>query len=270
MSSPFVSGFAIKGHREDDVPLAQVERVGTTAVAAGLATQLKALLAQADNLGGANADFILLQVVQVLQEEQEALLGATQRLIYASYERGVTVAAGSLAATPRLLVDWQIMSREAYTFAERYSFELVSELNQTTQAGLRSALLQWIKEGGRLEDLADSLRPIFANEAATQRIEALFHVDRARMIAETEATRAYAQGKVDTWLASGEAAKGPEVAPPAHPRCRCDIAMERQDDGSWLWRWDTARDEKTCDICRGYKYVGVARQAPALAGLLQE
>jgi HK97 family phage portal protein len=268
MSSPFGRGVGgtLKVAREDDEPLGQIERVATTAVTVGLEAQLRALLAQADTLGGRNADQIVLQVMRVVQEEQEALLGATQRVLYASYERGVTVATGTLAPTARLRVDWQMMSQEARSFAEKYSYNLVTDLNATTEKGLREALVRWIESGGRLEELADSIRPLFANEAATRRIEALFNVDRARMIAETEATRAYAQGKIDTWLQSGEVERGPEVAPPAHPRCRCDIATERQDDGSWLWRWDTARDERVCPICTGYKYVGLARSAPAMIG----
>jgi hypothetical protein len=269
MSSPFGrvgGGSSLKVTREDDEPMAQIERVATTAVLAGLEKQLRALMAQAGTLGGQNVDFIMLQVVNILQEEQEALLGATQRVLYASYERGVSVATGTLAPSVRLRVDWQMMSLEARRFAEQYSFNLVTDLNATTERGLREAVLRWIESGGRLEELADSIRPLFANEAATRRIEAMFHVDRARMIAETEATRAYAQGKIDTWLQSGEVERGPEVAPPAHPRCRCDIATERQDDGSWLWRWDTARDERVCPVCTGYKYVGLARSAPATIG----
>lgn len=258
-----------KAHREDDRELGKIERTAVREIHDGLQAQLAALEAQANELGARNIDALIVQMAQVVDDEKGELTGATQRLIYASTERGATAVAQVMPRTLSMLVDWQMMSKEAFTFSQTYSFDLVTDLNKTTERGLRYALETWIEEGGTLDDLTDSIRPIFANEEATRRIEALFGIDRARLIATTEATRAYAQGKVDAWMASGEAETPPEKIPPAHPGCRCDIAMERQTDGSWLWRWDTARDDRVCPICSPYissPYVGVARRSPRDVG----
>lgn len=260
---------AQKAHREDDRELGKIERTAVREIHDGLQAQLAALEAQANELGARNIDALIVQMAQVVDDEKGELTGATQQLIYASTERGATAVAQVMPRTLSMLVDWQMMSKEAFTFSQTYSFDLVTDLNKTTERGLRYALETWIEEGGTLDDLADSIRPIFANEAATKRIEALFGIDRARLIATTEATRAYAQGKVDAWMASGEAEVPPAKIPPAHPGCRCDIAMERQTDGSWFWRWDTARDDRVCPICSPYissPYVGVARRNPRDVG----
>lgn len=254
-----------KTHREDDRELGKIERTAVREIHDGLQAQLAALEAQANELGARNIDALIVQMVQVIDEEKGELTGATQRLIYASTERGATAVAQVMPRTLSMLVDWQMMSKEAFTFSQTYSFDLVTDLNKTTERGLRYALETWIEEGGTLDDLTDSIRPIFANEEATRRIEALFGIDRARLIATTEATRAYAQGKVDAWMASGEAEVPPAKIPPAHPGCRCDITMERLADGSWRWRWDTARDDRVCPICSPYQlspYLGLARRSP--------
>lgn len=255
----------LKAHREDDERLERIERTAVRDIHDGLQAQLAALEARADELGGRNADALIVQMVEVMDEEREELEGAVQKMVYASTEQGATAVAQAMPRTLNMLVDWQMMSREAFNFSQAYSFDLVTDLNKTTERGLRYALETWIEEGGTLGDLADSIRPLFANEAATRRIEALFNIDRAKLIATTEATRAYAQGKVNSWMASGEAETPPEKIPPAHPGCRCDISMERQADGSWLWRWDTARDDRVCPICSPYilnPYVGLARKSP--------
>ncbi|NJN53997.1 MAG: hypothetical protein HC804_04095 [Anaerolineae bacterium] len=162
-------------------------------------------------------------------------------------------------------IDWALADAAAAEFVKGYAFDLVTGINNTTASRLRGVVVDWIEKGGTLDDLTESIRPIFANEAATARIEAIFNVDRARMIAETEATRAYAEGKIAGYTASGLAEYPPEKKPPddSHVRCRCDVTLERQPNGEWHWVWLTANDEFTCPTCSALhnQSVGLAKEA---------
>ncbi|MCI0728855.1 MAG: hypothetical protein L0332_19365 [Chloroflexi bacterium] len=183
---------------------------------------------------------------------------------------GVDSAAQNLPLDVGLSFSWDLAAADARAFVEEYAFDLVTDLNATTEAGLRQAMLAWIDDGGTLDDLVDSIRPVFANEPATARIEAMFNVDRARMIAETEGTRAYAEGKIRAYTANGLADQPPNKKPPndSHVRCRCDVALVKMDDGSWHWVWFTARDEIVCPICRPLagQSVGLAKAAVVQEG----
>lgn len=189
---------------------------------------------------------------------------AVFRLVYRSVAAGMVSAPFDLPEVAlEQDVDWGMMDSNAYSFAETYTYDLVTGINQTTERGLRNALTRWIEEGGTMDDLVESIRPVFANEAATRRIENLFKVDRARMIAVTEATRAYVQGTVQYWVAQGFAM--PREAPPKHVNCRCDIAIKKDEFGNYWWIWLTAKDEKVCPLCNPYilnPQISIAKAAP--------
>jgi hypothetical protein len=211
---------------------------------------LAELETQANELGGQNIDAIVGRMMERVTEKGE-FREAVFRLVYRSVAAGMVSAPADL---PEIAleedVDWQMMDVNAYSFAETYTYDLVTGINQTTERGLRNALTRWIEEGGTLDELTESIRPVFANEAATRRIESLFKVDRARMIAATEATRAYVQGTVQYWVAQGFAM--PREAPPKHPNCRCDIAIKKDEFGNYWWVWFTAKDERVCPLCNPY------------------
>ena len=137
--------------------------------------------------------------------------------------------------------DYTLVNKDARRWAETYSYELVSGIDETTQAHLRQSIKQWMDNGLPLRSLKRELVPIFGR-------------DRAELIATTEVTRAYAEGNRFAYAASGVVEEilwrtatdervcpvcGPLADkyaplktgfpgvkggfPPAHPRCRCWI-----------------------------------------------
>lgn len=257
---------AVKVNRDDNPTVGNIEAEAIREILAAFQAQLEAVEAVD---GGRTVDIIVGKMTAAVQSHSQPLEAAVFRLVYQTVQAGMVNAVASIPAEMGITVDWGLLSSEAQSFAQTYSFNLVTELNATTEKGLREVLLQWIEEGGTMDDLTDSIRPIFANQPATLRINAKFSVERARMIAETEATRAYAQGKVDAWTKSGAAENPPDEVPPAHVRCRCDVHMIRLEDGSWWWRWYTANDELVCEICSPYitkPLLNMARRAPSQRG----
>jgi len=217
---------------------------------------------------GRSEDEIIASIETILAANSEDLLTAVATLLTSGTEAGGAMVADTLIGTG-ISVDWALADAAASEFVQGYSFDLVTGINNTTATRLRGVLRSWIEQGGDMEELANSIRPIFANEPATARIEAIFNVDRAQMIAETEATRAYAEGKVAGYMASGLADLPPERKPPddSHVRCRCDVTLEKQENGEWHWIWLTANDELVCDICGPLheQSVGLAKEAYVVA-----
>ena len=252
---------AVKVNRDDNPTVGNIEAQAIRDILAAFEEQLAAVQAVD---GGRTVDVIVGKMTAAVQSHSQPLEAAVFRLVYQTVQAGMVNAVASIPTEMGITVDWGLLSSEAQSFAQTYTFDLVTELNATTEKGLREVLLKWIEEGGTMDDLTDSIRPIFADQPATLRINAKFSVERARMIAETESTRAYAQGKVDAWTKSGAAKYPPKKVPPAHVRCRCDIHMMRREDGSWWWRWYTANDDIVCEICSPYiasPFLNVARDA---------
>jgi len=151
----------------------------------------------------------------------------------------------------RLQLDYGLTNAEAATWARRYSYELIKDIDKTTRDVIRSAVTDFIKDPDyTMADLFDLLEPQFGRV-------------RAERIAVTEVTRAYSQGQrmaretlkeqfpgvtvVDRWFTNnddlvcpvcgpldgeerenGEQFYQPEDAyqdgyPPRHPNCRCWI-----------------------------------------------
>lgn len=262
--------FALKAdlHREDNPELDDIELTGTQEIGAALQAQL-ATIGRAR--GGSSVDEIVAMMEAALVASGDDLLTAVTALLTDAAAAGIQAAGDSLVSTIGLgaSMDFALADAAAADFVRGYAFDLVTGINNTTSSRLRGVMVDWIEKGGTLDDLTAGIRPIFANEPATARIEAIFNVDRARMIAETEATRAYAQGKVVGYQASGLADFPPEKVPPddSHVRCRCDVTLERQPNGEWHWIWLTARDELVCPICAPLdgQSVGLAREAFVVA-----
>lgn len=89
---------------------------------------------------------------------------------------------------------------------------------------------------------------------------------RAETIARTETIRASAAGQAAAWEQAREAGllapgsllrrdfatpDGVTVPyPPAHPRCRCALALKRRPDGTSVIVWVVTPDDRLCPICR--------------------
>lgn len=247
-------------HREDSHDLNDVEQAAVADIYAVLQRQMRAVT----NARGRTEAEIATSIETILATNSDDLLRAITTLLTNSTQVGLDFVVESLMGLSAS-VDWRLADAAASEFVQGYAFDLVTGINNTTAARLRGVMRSWIEKGGDMDDLTNSIRPIFANEPATARIEAIFNVDRARMIGETEATRAYAEGKVIGYTSSGLADYPPEKKPPddSHVRCRCDITLQKMEDGSWHWVWLTANDEHVCDICGPLheQSVGLAKAA---------
>lgn len=171
-------------------------------------------------------------------------MGAGQEAIYhgsaANPQRPVSAKA--------LEIDWTLLAREARDYARQYVYDLIRNVDATTRQQVQQAVTQWIESGQSLDELKKSLQAIFNDPA------------RARLIAQTETTRAFAAGSQERYRRADvkfvkwysvrdgsvcpickdlvgttapidegfKTAKG-TVFPPAHPSCRCYIRPVLED-----------------------------------------
>lgn len=134
-----------------------------------------------------------------------------------------------------LMINWELVNQQAADWAEVYGYDLVRGITDTTLKLLQDAIDMWIGNGEIFPDLVSRVSAIFDNPR------------RARLIATTEATRAYAEGNTIAW----------------------------QDAGAWGREWRTAVDELVCPICGGLHrkqtamgeaFSGVIKNPPAHPG----
>jgi hypothetical protein len=140
-------------------------------------------------------------------------------------------------------VDWSLVNESASQWARQYSYNLVSGINATTQRAVGQAVGNFYSQAWTMGDLRRKLGNIYGPV-------------RADMIAQTEVTRAAAEGErgvvaeigkegirmVEVWQTSNDEIVCPicgprhgkkqgdgwtrNDGPPAHPRCRCWINHE--------------------------------------------
>jgi hypothetical protein len=140
-------------------------------------------------------------------------------------------------------VDWSLVNEAASSWARQYSYELVGGINDTSRRAVGQAVANFYDQGLTMGDLRGRLGRIFSPV-------------RADMIAQTEVTRAAAEGErevvaeiakegirmVEVWQTSNDELVCPicgprhgkkvgdgwtrNQGPPAHPRCRCWINHE--------------------------------------------
>ncbi len=148
---------------------------------------------------------------------------------------GVSIAVDQLAGAG-IRFDYRLVNEEAARWAKSYSYELVRGIDATTQTVLRTEFDAWTRTGEPYSALVRRLAPTFGRQ-------------RAKLIATTETTRAYAEGSMAIYRASGVVA-GVEwltagdravckicspldgkvfplaglTKPPLHPGCRCALA----------------------------------------------
>ena len=163
---------------------------------------------------------------------------ALSRALQDGVDLGVSVAVNQLENVG-FGFDWTLVNTDARNWATSYAGELIRNIEQTTVNSVRQSVSRWIDNGEPLQALIDDLRPTFSAR-------------RAELIASTEVTRAFAEGSIRAYQASGIVseiewqtardeivAKCPVCAPrhgkrstlaarevdgigiPGHPRCRC-------------------------------------------------
>jgi SPP1 gp7 family putative phage head morphogenesis protein len=105
--------------------------------------------------------------------------------------------------------DYTLANADAREWARRYTDEVMEQLNVTNDRIVGEAVARWVENGEPLQALEDDLARHFNRQ-------------RARRIAATETTRAYAEGNRAAFQESG-------------------VVDEVQ--------WRTANDERVCPIC---------------------
>lgn len=141
--------------------------------------------------------------------EREELRRLVQRHLLDAGLEAAQRALNDLVSEYGVGVDFALVNEAVREWASRYSYELVRGITDTTRDALQRAVADWVQSGQPLDALAEQLAPLFGET-------------RARMIAVTEVTRAFAEGNRETWRASGIVGG---------------------------MRWNTARDELVCPIC---------------------
>jgi SPP1 gp7 family putative phage head morphogenesis protein len=174
---------------------------------------------------------------------QDAIVRELQAVALAGSDFGRQQVEGAVFGVRKAALEmtmWELANNAAADWALSYGYELVRGLLSTTRDRLQREVAEYIRNS---ETIGELTRRIASGE--------IFGESRARMIAVTEVTRAYAEGNRAAWKASGviEGREwrtnadelvcpvcGPlagQVAgldenfgdgisgPPAHPRCRC-------------------------------------------------
>lgn len=252
--------------RQNNRLVDDLEQRGLNGVASALARQKVILENSMGGVGNASETELEILLTQAIENSSPDVQAALFDMTYTTMTAGIATAAQSVPYTLGMGVDWNLPNYQAEQFARSYSYELVTGINDTTKRGMQQALSRFILNGGTMDELTETIRPLFQDEIATRIIEGTFGVDRARMIAVTETTRAYAEGKIAGYSASGLAETPPEKKPPrdSHPSCRCDVRPTSDEDGAWYWVWLTSNDSFVCSICMPLhqKKVGIAKPAP--------
>ena len=208
-----------------------IEAAAAADIADALERQRRALLPA--NVTLANAD----DVARRVSETSGSVRDALRRMLIESADLGVSVAVAQFD-TIGYGFDWTLVNVAARDWANRHAGELITLINDTTRNQVRQAVAAWIENGDPLPALIRELAPVFGGE-------------RAKLIAATEVTRAYAESNRLAYIESGVVEEiefrnsmdertcpicGPRGGrrtsvtnpdfdgyglPPLHPRCRC-------------------------------------------------
>ena len=179
----------------------KLERSAVRQLMALMDGQLNAITA------GVEAGLSVSEIVTQFGDTPE-MRAALEHILVDGSTLGIVTATAQLE-TVGVGVDWALVNEAARDWAHQYSFDLVRGLNETNWRVLQKEVSQWVESGKPLPELNKRLEPYFGKE-------------RAKLIASTETTRAYAEGNTETWKQSG--------------------VVEKK-------RWNTANDERVCPLC---------------------
>jgi len=195
-----------------------IERAAAEELAAALERQRRALLPS--NVTPTSAT----DVVGRVEATSGTVRDALRRMLVQSADLGVSVAIAQFE-TIGFGFDWTLVNTDARDWANRYTGELITMINDTTRRQVQQAVVQWIENGDPLSALIRELAPTFGR-------------DRAGLIASTEVTRAYAEANLLAYRQSG-------------------VVSQVQ--------WMTSNDERVCPICAplGGLTFGDSRSEPA-------
>jgi hypothetical protein len=157
-------------------------------------------------------------------------------------------AARQLLSEMPIEIEWTLPNEAAAAWAQAYSFGLVRQINQTTQAKLQQYISGYFRAQQTLGELRAAIQPSIA-DLMMRSGRLLTSAQRANLIAATEVTRASVQGElaiareaaaggmemVAVWQTNNddlvcpicgprngkEQGDGWSVPPPGHPGCRC-------------------------------------------------
>lgn len=124
-----------------------------------------------------------------VEETSGRVRDVLRRELARSADLGVSVSFDTLANIG-MAFDWTLAHTEAARFAGDYAFDLVRQINDTTRNRLQVAIGEWFQNGDTLPQLRKELAPLFGER-------------RARLIAQTETTRAAAEGSLIGYRESG-------------------------------------------------------------------
>lgn len=132
-----------------------------------------------------NADVVASRVPQTSGPVRDAL----RRMLIESVDLGVRIAVAELE-TVGLGFDWTLANSAARDYANEYVGELITRINDTTRRQVRQSVADWIMNGEPLARLVEELEITFGER-------------RAKLVAATEVTRAYAAAKQIAYRESG-------------------------------------------------------------------
>ncbi|MGQ9491728.1 MAG: phage head morphogenesis protein [Anaerolineae bacterium] len=143
---------------------------------------------------------------------------------------GVSQAQDALQSAEQVSItaDWQLINENAVSWARNYAYSQIKSITETSKRVLQERVSAWMTSG---KPLADLIRD--------PTLVAMFGPVRAKMIAVTEVTRAYAEANQQVFQQTGV------------PRRR----------------WNTAHDELVCPVCGPLNQVVVDITEPFPGGL---
>lgn len=188
----------------------------------------------------------------VWRELEEEYMGIFERFFESVYLDG----AGRIVENAPVGVSWNQINEDAARWARGHAVQLSGEISTSTQTRLGEAVARFYEEAQTVDELTDTIQRQLMDEFG-ERTGWVSSTARAEGIAQTEVTRAAAQGELR--VANELAAQGVQMdkmwftnrddivcvicgplhrqteevwrqvapeGPPAHVRCRCWIALE--------------------------------------------
>jgi len=143
------------------------------------------------------------------QMEDIAFNDEMQSIILRTLQAGAQDGANVLPLGAADLINWNVVSDKALSWLRTYKLTNLTGITQTQRKLITEAVDDWLQSGQHLDYLSDMLEVVVGEP-------------RAKMIAMTETTRAFAQGNQIAWEAS-------------------NVVGQK--------RWFTAMDDRVCPIC---------------------